>query len=192
MAAVQAVVHFNSCEDSINFWGRAIKVQDAPPDDRVIKVISTDFILLRPLRLKIDLIPGPPHNDKMLYSKSIQVIARYPAQELASAISDMAAVDVVTEGLRDARAWQWMWRDGDRRLRIGFTVMGSRDDAEIAWGGSTIDADCYVGDLLSFWAQLRKTHADTWLHYDGRVYTADGFIERIREMLETQVITDIV
>jgi len=155
-------------------------------------MLSTDFILLRRLRLKIDLIPGPPHNDKMLYSKSIQVIARYAAQELATTITHMHGVEVVTDGNRDARAWQWVWRDGDRQLRIGFTVMGAKDDLEVAWGGSTLDAECFVGDLLSFWAQLRKTHPDTWLHYDGRVYTADGFIDRIRDMLENEVITDIV
>jgi hypothetical protein len=144
------------------------------------------------LKLKIDLIPGPPHNDKLLYSKAIQVIARYSAQELATTLTHMQAVQVFTDGTRDARAWQWVWREGDRQMRIGFTVMGSKEDTDVAWGGSTLDVDCYVGDLLSFWVQLRKTHPDTWLHYDGRVYTADGFIERIREMLETQIITDIV
>jgi hypothetical protein len=155
-------------------------------------MLSTDFILLRRLRIKIDLIPGPPHNDKLLYSKAIQVIARYSTQELATVISQMPGVEIVTEGLRDPRAWQWQWRDGDRQLRIGFTVMGSREETEVAWGGSTLDTDCFVGDLLSFWVQLRKTHADTWLHYDGRVYTADGFIDRLREMLENEIIIDIV
>ena len=154
-------------------------------------MLSTDYILLRRLRLKIDLIPGPPHNDKVLYSKSIQVIARFGAQELATTISQMKSVEVLTDGSRDPRAWQWIYRDGNRSLRIGFTVMGAREDTELAWGGSTLDADCYVGDLLSFWAVLRKTHADTWLHYDGRVYTANGFIDRLREMLEDQIIMDI-
>jgi len=32
-----------------------------------------------------------------------------------------------------------------------------------------------------------KPHPDTWLHYDGRVYTASGFIDRLREMLENEV-----
>jgi hypothetical protein len=155
-------------------------------------MLSTDYILLRRIRLKIDLIPGPPHNDKLLYSKSIQVIARYPSQELAAVVSRLQNVEIVTDGSRDARAWQWVWRDGDRLLRIGCTVMGTRADTEVAWGGSTLEADCFVGDLLSFWALLRHTHPDTWLHYDGRVYTADGFIDRLREMLENEVITDIV
>ena len=66
-------------------------------------MISTDFILLRRLRLKIDLIPGPPHNDKLLYSKAIQVIARFEAQEVATIISHMMGVEVVTEGRRDPR-----------------------------------------------------------------------------------------
>jgi hypothetical protein len=155
-------------------------------------MLSTDFILLRRLRLKIDLIPGPPHNDKLLYSKAIQVIARYDSAELATAISQLENVEIVTDGSRDARAWQWVWRDGDRSLRIGFTIMGNRADTEIAWGGSTLEADCFVGDLLSFWAAVRKTHPDTWLHYDGRVYTAEGFIDRLRDMLENEIITDIV
>jgi hypothetical protein len=155
-------------------------------------VLSTDYILLRRLRLKIDLIPGPPHNDKLLYSTSIQVIARYPGQEVAAAITQLPRVGIVTDGARDARAWQWVWRDGNRQLRIGFTIMGTRADTETAWGGSNLDVDCYVGDLLGFWAQLRQSHPDCWLHYDGRVYTAEGFIDRLREMLENEVITDIV
>src|ERR1700759_4288946 len=117
------------------------------------EMLTTDFILLRRLRLKIDLIPGPPHNDKVLYSKSIQVIARYAAQELATRITHMQGVEVVTEGARDPRAWQWKWTDGDRSMRISFTLMGNSEDTELALGGSTLDADCYVGDLLSFWAQ---------------------------------------
>jgi hypothetical protein len=154
--------------------------------------LSTDFILLRRLRLKIDLIPGPPHNDKTLYSHAIQVIARYPAQEMAAVVTAMPGVEIVTEGVRDARAWQWIWRDGDRSLRIGFTVMGSRADTEMSWGGSTLEADCFIGDLITFWSNLRQTHPDSWLHYDGRVYTANGFIDRIRDMLENEIITDIV
>jgi hypothetical protein len=154
--------------------------------------LSTDFILLRRLRLKIDLIPGPPHNDKVLYSKAIQVIARYPAQNVASVIVRLAGVEILTDGTRDPRAWQFLWRADDRSLRIGFTLMGNRADTEMSWGGSTLEADCFVGDLITFWSHLRQTHPDTWLHYDGRVYTASGFIERIRDMLENEVITDIV
>jgi hypothetical protein len=155
-------------------------------------MLSTDYILLRRLRLKIDLIPGPPHNDTLLYSKSIQVIARYPGPEVAEAISKLPGVHVVTDGSRDSRAWQWVWRSGDRLLRIGFTIMGNRADTQTAWGGSSLELDCYVGDLLGFWEQLRQTHPDCWMHYDGRVYTADAFIDRLREMLENEVITDIV
>lgn len=155
-------------------------------------MLSDDYILLRRLRLKIDLIPGPPHNDKLLYSKAIQVIARYPGQEVAKAITALANVEVVTDGLRDARAWQWLWRDGDRQLRIGFTIMGNRADTETAWGGSSLETDCYCGDLLLFWALLKRTHPDCWLHYDGRVYTPQGFVDRLREMLENEIITDIV
>ncbi len=155
-------------------------------------VLSTDYILLRRLRLKIDLIPGPPHNDKLLYSKAIQVIARYPGQEVATAITQLPAMEIVTDGSRDARAWQWIWRDDDRQIRIGFTIMGNRADTETAWGGSSLEVDCYVGDLLGLWTQLRRSHPDCWLHYDGRVYTAQGFIDRLREMLENEIITDIV
>ncbi len=155
-------------------------------------MLTEDYILLRRLKLKIDLIPGPPHEDTLLYSHSIQVIARYPGQELAKAICDLPNTEIVTDGTRDPRAWQWVWRDGDRQLRMGFTIMGHATDTETAWGGSSLEIDCYVGDLLLFWAQLRRTHPDCWLHYDGRVYTPQGFIDRLREMLENQVITDIV
>jgi len=155
-------------------------------------MLSNDFILLRRLRLKIDVIPGPPHDDKALYNQSIQVIARYPAQAAAAAFSNLPSVTVVTDGSRDPRAWQWLWRDGDRSIRMGFTILGKEVDATTAWGGSTLEVDGFVGDLLGFWAQIRKTHADTWLHYDGRVYTTTGLIDKIRKMIENEVITDIV
>ena len=140
-------------------------------------MLSTDFILLRRLRLKIDLIPGPPHNDKVLYSQAIQVIARYPAQDVAQAITKMPNMSTVTDGSRDPRAWQWLWREGDRSIRASFTILGKEVDAKTAWGGSPLETDCFVGDLLGLWAQLRKTHPDTWLHYDGRVYTGDGLVQ---------------
>ena len=157
-------------------------------------MLPTDFILLRPMRLKLDLIPGPPHNDRALYNPAIQAIARYPAVEVAAAIGDLRGVTLVTDGTVDPRAYQWVWRDGDRRLRIGFTAMGTviESPADLAWGGSPLEADCLVGDLITFWTHLGRTHPDTWLHYDGRVYTPGGFVGRIREFFEAQVITDIV
>ena len=156
--------------------------------------LSTDFILLRHLRLKIDLIPGPPHHDTSLYNPAIQAIARYPATEVATAVGDLRGVTLVTDGSVDPRAWQWVWRDGDRRLRIGFTAMGTvvESPTDLAWGGSPLECDCLVGDLLTFWAHVRRTHSDTWLHYDGRVYTPESFVGKIRQMLEAQVITDLV
>lgn len=155
-------------------------------------MLTDDFILLRRLRLKIDLIPGPPHNDKLLYSQHIQVIVRYPAQEVATSFTRMSSVSVVTDGSRDPRSWQWLWRQGDRSIRFGFAILGKDLETTSAWGGSTLDVDSYVGDLLGFWARFRTTHPDTWLHYDGRVYTSQGFIARIKKMIENDVITDIV
>jgi len=152
----------------------------------------TEFILMRRMRLKMDLIPGPPHNDKLLYSQAIQVIARYGAQNLATAISNIPGTEVVTDGSRDPRAWQWVWRAGDRNIRFGFTTLGKQIDPNTAWGGSTLEIDCFIGDLLGFWAQVRKYAVDTWLHYDGRVYTPETFIDQIRKMIENEVITDIV
>jgi hypothetical protein len=157
-------------------------------------MLDDDFILLRRLQLKLDLIPGPPHHDKQLYNPAIQAIARYPAAEVATAVGDMRGITLVTDGQRDPRAWQWVWRDGARRLRVGFSAMGSNpeDLSDLAWGGSPLEADCLVGDLITFWAHLRRTHPDTWLHYDGRVYTPQGFVDRIRDMIQNQVITDLV
>ncbi len=157
-------------------------------------MLDDAFILLRPMRLKIDLIPGPPHHDKSLYNPAIQAIARYPATEVAAAIGGLRGVTMVTDGSIDPRAYQWVWRDGDRKIRVGFTAMGTviESPADLAWGGSPLEVDCLVGDLITFWTHLGRTHAETWLHYDGRVYTPDGFVQRIREMFEAQVVTDIV
>ncbi len=156
-------------------------------------MLPTDFILLRRLRLKLDLIPGPPHHDRALYNPAIQAIARYPAVDVATAMGAMRGITLVTDGVFDPRAWQWVWRDGDRRLRVGFTAMGAviESPADLAWGGSPLEADCLVGDLIGFWAHVRRTHADTWLHYDGRVYTPDGFVTRVGEVIEAQVVTDL-
>ena len=154
-------------------------------------MLSNDYILMRPMRLKIDVVPGPPHGDSVLYSDAIQVIARYAAADIAATISGMPNMHLVTDGSRDPRAWQWVWRQGDRTIRVGFTPLGKDMDAE-TWGGSTLDVDGYVGDLVTFWANLRREHADTWLHYDGRVFNATGLIDQIRKMLEDQVVTDIL
>lgn len=153
-------------------------------------MLTNDYILMRPMRLRIEVVPGPPHDDSVLYSHAIQVIARYSADEIARTISTMPRIELVTDGSRDPRAWQWVWREGDRSIRVGFSTLGKDLDAN-TWGGSTLDVDGYVGDLVTFWAHLRRAHADTWLHYDGRVFTAAGLIDQIRRMLLDQVVTDI-
>jgi len=155
-------------------------------------MLSTDYILLRRLQLKIDLIPGPPHDDQTLYNQAIQVIARYAAQEAAAAFGSLPNVSVVTAGDSDPRSWQWIWRDGDRSIRFGFSLLEKQLDANVAWGGSTLETDCFVGDLLGFWAQFSQSHPDTWLHYDGRVYTPNGLVDKIRAMIENEIITDII
>ena len=155
-------------------------------------MLSTDYILLRRLQLKIDLIPGPPHDDQTLYNQAIQVIARYPAQQTAAAMATLPNVTVVTDGSIDPRSWQWLWGDGDRSIRFGFSLLEKQMETNMAWGGSTLETDCFVGDLLGLWAQFSKTHPDTWLHYDGRVYTPAGLIDKIRIMIENEVITDII
>ena len=38
---------------------------------------------------------------------------------------------------------------------------------------------------------VRKTHPDVWLHYNTRVYTPQALMDKIREMYEDQVITDL-
>jgi hypothetical protein len=157
-----------------------------------MSLISNEFLLLRKLRLKIDLIPGPPHNDAGLYNQAIQVIARYPAESTATDISALPGISLVTDGSRDPIAWQWLWREGSRTIRIGFTVMGKDTGPKAVWGGSSLECDCYVGDLLGLWGNFRKTHSDTWLHYDGRVYTGHVFLEKLRQMIEDQAITDIL
>jgi len=154
-------------------------------------MLSTDFILLRRLRLKMDLVPGPPHNDQSLYNQAIQVIARYPAQAAAAALSAVPGVSVVTDGSRDPRAWQWLWRSGDRTIRFGFSMLHRQADTDAAWGGSSLEADCYVGDVLGLWAQFRQTHPDTWMHYDGRVFTPAGLIRAIGDTIENYTILDL-
>jgi hypothetical protein len=155
-------------------------------------MLSTDYILLRRLRLKIDLIPGPPHDNETLYNQAIQVIARYPAQQTAAAMGALPNVSVVTDGSLDPRSWQWLWRDGDRSIRFGFSLLEAQLENNMAWGGSTLETDCFVGDLLGLWAQFGRTHPDTWLHYDGLVYTSSGLIDKIRTMIENEVISDII
>jgi hypothetical protein len=154
-------------------------------------MLSTDFILMRRLRLKLDLVPGPPHDDETLYNQAIQVIARYPAQPAAAALSAVPGVAVVTDGSRDPRAWQWVWRGGDRLIRVGFAMLHKQADTDAAWGGSTLEADCFVGDLLGLWAQFRQTHPDTWMHYDGRVFTPTGLIGAISRTIENYVVNDL-
>ena len=62
-------------------------------------MLDDAFILLRRLQLKIDLIPGPPHDNATLYNHAIQVIARYPGAEIASAFDRMPRVRTVVRRL---------------------------------------------------------------------------------------------
>ena len=155
-------------------------------------MLSTEFLWLRRLRLQMDFIPGPPHGDKALYSSAIQVIARYPAEEVAAAISILPNTHVELDGTLDQRAWRWRWSEGNRSMLIGFSTLDGITSGERAtWGGCAVELDCFTGDLISLWQTLRKTHPDVWLHYDGRVYTPDALMDKIRQMYEDQVITDL-
>jgi hypothetical protein len=154
-------------------------------------MLSTEFLWLRRLRLTMDLIPGPPHGDKTLYSSAIQVIARYPAEEVAAAVSMLPNIHVELDGTLDQRAWRWRWTEGNRAMTIGFSTLDGITSGQTAtWGGCSLDMDCFVGDLLTLCQNLRKTHPDIWLHYDGRVFTPQGLLEKIRQMYEEQVLTD--
>jgi hypothetical protein len=153
-------------------------------------MLSMDFILLRRLRLKVDLVPGPAHDDKARYNQAIQILARYPAEEIAAAIGQLSGVTPDPEADPGQNSLRWVWSEGGRSMQIGFLPL--EDGEPPCWGGSELDLDCYVGDLLQVWQNLRLSHPDIWLHYDGRVYTPTTFLDRLREMIEDQVITDII
>ncbi len=155
-------------------------------------MLSNEFIWTRRLRMQMDLIPGPPHGDKVLYSAAIQVLARYPAEVIAAAMSMVPNINVELDGTLDPRAWRWRWAQGNRSIHVGFSTLDAITTGQAAtWGGCTLDADCQVGDLITLWENLRKTHPNIWIHFNGRVFTPQKLFDNVRVMFEDHVLTDL-
>lgn len=75
--------------------------------------------------------------------------------------------------------WDWKarWESGERYIEIDVTLF---DNEEQHWGGSSLDANCSVEDLLTLWRVLQSRHSGIWLHDpDCEMHTPESFLANL-------------
>lgn len=122
--------------------------------------------------------------------------ASYPAAEVALALPRLRHVRwsaphaTLPGDTAPAEVWEglrWRWREGDRRLTIGFTVAAAdatHGAAPAIWAGCPVAGDCDYADLLRLWLALALRFPATRLRAGddgggGRLYTPVEFIETV-------------
>ena len=132
----------------------------------------------------LTLVPGP------YGASSPDVLARYPASEVAAAIQRLRGVRGVSRRPPAAdvdrrAAWEerrWRWSEDDRQIVIGLRIASADDDsggsnAEPIWRESPLEARCHFEDLA--WLALtlaRRLPALRLRLADGRLCAPADFL----------------
>jgi hypothetical protein len=106
------------------------------------------------------LTPGPL-SDPPPSSVALRDIEQYPPEVVAEAI-------LAFDGMRLKRPaeptwWDWLarWDQGERWIEVGFTLF---DIEPPAWGGSGLEGQCELADMLGLLAVVRQRVPACWMH----------------------------
>lgn len=132
----------------------------------------------------LTLVPGP------YGASSPDVLARYPASEVAAAIQRLRGVRGVSRrppaaGADQRAAWEerrWRWSEGDRQIVIGLRIAPADEtpaavSADPIWRESPLEARCYSADVA--WLALtlaRRLPALRLRLADGRLCAPADFL----------------
>src|SRR5437879_3306053 len=97
-------------------------------------------------------IPGPLENPPGS-SLDARDLVEYPPEVVAEAI--LAFPNMRVEQSADGNWWQWLatWSLGERRIDVGMTLF---ETEPVSWGGSPLQGDCEVADILGLWEVVRR------------------------------------
>lgn len=120
-------------------------------------------------------IPGPLQFQEPFYSIELQEVATYPASSIETAILGFKGARLVQPAQPTWWSWRAQWQEDQRIISLSMSLF---DKGEAIWGGSELETDCFIVDLLALWRTIRKTHPCVWLHSPaGRIYTEASLLE---------------
>jgi hypothetical protein len=118
---------------------------------------------------------GPGVVDEPLSSVSVGHIVEYRAMDVAAGI---AALPGFVNTLDQEYGKIWRSENGPRWVEIDVDETNTGEDG--VWLASPVRADCTFADLVTVWAQLRRTFPAVYLHDPVcRMYTPRSFIEEV-------------
>jgi hypothetical protein len=123
------------------------------------------------------LIPGPLANPPKS-SSALDDIVLYPPHVVANAL-------IAVPGMRVKHAAEpsWgdlvlRWSEGDRWIEIGFTAF---DGDPPAWGGSGLNGECDLADILEVWEAIRSMIPACWMHdMNCDIHSPESFANAVR------------
>jgi hypothetical protein len=119
------------------------------------------------------LVPGPRSFEEPFHSYCVNEIAEYAPESIADTLLSIPGIRVLHAAEPSWWEWEAVWEEGDRMILLGMTLF---EDSGY-WGGTKLECDCTLADILNLWVAVRINHPSVWLHGDDcRVYTPQSFI----------------
>lgn len=123
------------------------------------------------------LIPGPL-NDPPKSSLALDDIVHYPPHEVADALISFPGARI--KHTPEPSWWDLVvrWSEGDRWIEIGFTVFAGDPPS---WGGSGLEGECDLPDILHIWSAIRKSIPACWMHdMNCDIHSPESFANAVR------------
>ena len=125
------------------------------------------------------LIPGPPHVDRILQSDLLDDVARYALKDVADTFDSFPGIHRIGRG-RDPWSWKWRWEHDRRSIALDFSLLDP-SAKPATWGGSRLDLNCEIEDLMRFWRHVLRKQPAIWLHGDDcLMFTPTTYLARIQ------------
>lgn len=119
-------------------------------------------------------IPGPASNPPGS-SLNLHELIEYPPSTIAEVI--LAFPGTIEENRGSPTWWQWSarWQFETATIVIGMTLS---DTNPVSWGGSPLQGNCTVDQILRLWESVRRICPGVWMHNeDCEIHTPQSFLD---------------
>lgn len=108
----------------------------------------------------------------------------YTPEEIAEAILAVPGMHLLHGALPNWDAWAARWSDADRYIDLNISACEFEPDNNVrpglreAWGGSLLQMNCLLSDVLFVWIVIRVSCPGVCLHdTECRMYSPKSFAE---------------
>lgn len=121
------------------------------------------------------LIPGPLEMEGSRTSVDLQEITEYAPEDIAQTLLRFPGMEIQHPAEPSWWEWKARWQGDGRFIDIDMTLLEGEQEW---WGGSGLQGNGTIGDVLALWSFLRASHPAIWLHNDYcEMHTPDSFAE---------------